>query len=158
MKSKIIWMALIFIAGILGGYLISRMCCNKCDQKCCKTELSSGTQAAAMMSRITRIDTIMAKSFFRLYHAHPDTICGLKGFTINMDQYQAMKMILDADSTNSVHGFRFYLGADKSSSNRILMVVGTGSPDKTGTIYSTSAAGAGPCPLVCDSDSPITRD
>jgi hypothetical protein len=69
------------------------------------------------------------------------------------DRFNAMGQILNSDST--VNGFRIYLGADSIPSNQAMMVVGTGSPDKTATIYKTSFSGSGPCPYFCDVSSPI---
>jgi hypothetical protein len=80
----------------------------------------------------------------------PLTVVGLRAFTINFDQFNAMKIIAGRDST--VHGFRIYMGMDKKTPVR--MVVGTGSPDKTENIYLTDSDESGPCPEVCDDSGP----
>jgi hypothetical protein len=83
---------------------------------------------------------------------HPDTVNGLKAYTINFDQYRAMKIIAEGDT--SVHGFRIYNGMD--SLTPIKMVVGTGSPDKIAKIYVTTDVKSGPCPDVCDDSHQIS--
>jgi len=74
-----------------------------------------------------------------------------------MAQYDAMNFILKNETKNSVHGFRFYLGNKKEGAEPIIIVVGTGSPDKTHPIVVTPGPGSGPCPYVCDNGSPITK-
>ncbi|MEI6900612.1 MAG: hypothetical protein WCL00_12100 [Bacteroidota bacterium] len=158
MKNKVPFMIVTFVVGILFGCLIFWFCSSGCQGKSCKTEHCKICQLESMPVQPTHIDTTKAQAYYHLYHSNPDSIGVLKGFTINLEQFRAMCMILQNDTTGSVHGFRIYMGADSILTNKVLIVVGSGSPDKSGDIYSTSAAGAGPCPIVCDSDSPITRD
>ncbi len=151
MKKELIWVILAFIAGLLIGALVICKCWCCCSDGC-KTEVfSDPIKAFTVPSLITEGE---ANTQFHKYMENPDTIGVLKGFTINMAQYNAMGQILSADTT--VNGFRIYMGAD-SLANRLMMVVGTGSPDKTSTIYETEAAESGPCPYVCDDASPIIK-
>jgi hypothetical protein len=154
MKNKFTWIVLAFLIGVLIGGAIIWLCCGCC----CKKQCNEHCQVAKPFSLKTApklIDTIAANAHYHTYLLAPVSVDTLKAFTINLEQYYAMGLILNADT--SVHGFRIYMGADSIPSNQIMMVVGTGSPDKTGTIYSTTAAGSGPCPFICDKPSPIIK-
>ncbi len=101
---------------------------------------------------IHHIGVKKANTLFKAYLANtPFVTDTLRAFTINMQQFDAMKLIAYRDS--SVHGFRIYMGLD--SLTPVRMVVGTGSPDKTDQIYQTTDACSGPCPHICDESSPI---
>ena len=155
MKKEFIWIIAAFIIGILiGGAIVW-----KCGSGCCKTSCSDKEciiiKPSPYGKNTATIDTIAANSYYHAYLGAPVSIDTLKAFTINLEQFYAMGKILNADST--VHGFRIYMGADGSPAKPVMMVVGTGSPDKTGSIYLTSAIGSGPCPIICDVSSPIIK-
>lgn len=158
MKSKLPLLIVTFVVGILIGCSIIWLCCGSCNKSSCKAGNCKVCQLDSLTSQLTLINTKTAHAYYKLYHSRPDSIETLKGFTINLAQFHAMCMIMNADTSGTLHGFRIYMGADSIPSNRVMMVVGTGSPDKYGTIYSTSAENSGPCPLICDSDSPIISD
>jgi hypothetical protein len=157
MKNKFTWIIVAFIVGVLIGCAIIWMCCCGCCKTSCKAEHCKVCELDSLSAKSTLIDTIAANTYYHTYHSNPDIIDTLKGFTINLEQFHAMCMILNADTTGSVHGFRIYMGADSIPANKVMMVVGTGSPDKTAQIYLTSAAASGPCPFICDTQSPITK-
>jgi hypothetical protein len=145
-------MILPFLTGAIIGAVIVwtcySCCCKKqCDQECRMVRMPS------LKSEPVLIDTTSAKNYFHTYLLAPVSVDKLKAFTVNLEQFYAMGQILNTDST--VHGFRIYLGADSIPSNQVMMVVGTGSPDKSATIYKTSFSGSGPCPYFCDVSSPI---
>ncbi|MCX6303992.1 MAG: hypothetical protein NT040_03400 [Bacteroidetes bacterium] len=99
-----------------------------------------------------RIITVQeANTYFHTYMNHPDSAIPFKAFSINLEQFNAMKLIANGDT--SVHGFRVYMGMD--SLTPVRMVVGTGSPDKVRLIYMTEESGSAPCPWLCDVTSPI---
>jgi hypothetical protein len=152
MKKEWIWVILAFIAGVLIGALVICKCWCCCSGSCETDVMVDTDKAFPQTSLITEGE---ANTQFHKYMENPDTVGILKGFTINMAQYNAMGQILSADTT--VNGFRIYMGADSLTANRLMMVVGTGSPDKTSTIYETEAAESGPCPYVCDDASPIIK-
>jgi hypothetical protein len=160
MKKNLTWIIVAFLAGILIGCAILWFCCCGCGNKSCEKSCDKRQCNVCDLDSLTPapilIDTITAKNYFQTYLLAPEGHDTINGFTINLEQFRAMCMILNADTTASVHGFRIYLGADSIPGNRVYMVVGIGSPDKVGTIYKTSAVNSGLCPIVCDSSSPIT--
>jgi len=148
MNQKFIYPLLYVIAGMVLGAIIAWMvfnCC--CGTKC---PAKPGDTDDPVTLGYQQIDTITANNYFKAYmnNPHVDT---LWGFTINSSQFSAMKQIAEGDT--SVHGFRIYMGND--SRGPVRMVVGTGSPDKVGTIYVTTDEASGPCPDMCDDESPI---
>jgi len=154
MKNKFSMWVLPFLIGVLiGGALVWLCYCCCCKMQCSRQDKT--VQMDSLLVAPQLIDTITANNYFKTYMLSPVGVDTLKAFTINLQQYNAMGLILKA--IPSAHGFRIYMGAQGTPTNRILMVVGTGSPDKTGTIYATSATGTGPCPIVCDNTSPILK-
>lgn len=78
-----------------------------------------------------------------------------RAYAINKDQLSAMNQIYDANPNFS--GFRIYEGLDNNS-NKVEIVVGitSGGDDATGkTMYLTPGSDTGPCPNVCDMESPL---
>jgi hypothetical protein len=147
MKNKTTILVLTFVAGaIIGAAIVWLLCCNCCKKEC----VSKPPEVKFDSTGITRITAQKAKLLSQTYMFSPLTVVGLKAFTINFDQFNAMKIIAGRDST--VHGFRIYMGMDKKTPVR--MVVGTGSPDKTDDIYLTDSDDSGPCPEVCDDAGP----
>jgi hypothetical protein len=154
MKNKFTWMVLTFLIGaLIGGALVWFCYCGCCQKKCDHMCQYATTQTSKDAPKL--IDVKVANKYFRTYMLKPVSVDTLKAFTINLEQFQAMGRILSEDA--SVHGFRIYMGADSIPSNQVMMVVGTGSPDKTSSIYKTSSADSGPCPFICDVNSPITK-
>jgi hypothetical protein len=148
MNQKFIYPLLYILAGMVLGAVIAWMVINCCCRKECPAKTPENDTPVTL--GLQQIDTVTANNYFRSYMNSPyvDT---LWGFTINSKQFSAMKLIAAGDT--SVHGFRIYLGHDSLGPVRI--VVGTGSPDKIGTIYVTTDEASGPCPDMCDDESPI---
>ena len=100
-----------------------------------------------------------ANHYFLNYYAHADSIPGkLKGFTVDRLQLEAMNNLV-ANDRNLV-GFRLYMGKSDIA-EKISIVVGltSVSSDATvGRIYKTESRNSGPCPTLCDVNSPITRE
>ena len=104
---------------------------------------------------VTKISTDSANKCFKCYMNSPfhDTLVAYK---INMLQFHAMLELAASDTT--ISGFRIYPGIH-GDPDPITSVVSTDGSDKDNTtdVYSTSAAGSGPCPTSCDSGSPIPK-
>jgi hypothetical protein len=138
----------VFISGLVIGCAICLSvfaCCkhNGCNQTCIVHCDTTG---------INKIEVGQANGYFNNYmDSAVASAVPFKAFAINLDQFTAMKL-LARDST--VHGFRIYMGLDEKG-NPVRLVVGTGSPDKTGRIYATAGANSGPCPDFCDEESKI---
>ena len=144
-------MLLAFVAGVVIGAAILWMICNCCcKQSCSRTPVPEPIIDSAAMRKVS---VQQANTYFHAYFNSPVSVDSLKGFTINFQQFEAMKAIANIDST--VHGFRIYMGMD--SNTPVRLVVGTGTPDHTDNIYVTSDVDSGPCPHICDDTSPITQ-
>ena len=139
---------LTFVAGAIIGAAIVWMLCNCCCKTSCCTDQSKVKSDSTGVSPIS-VET--ANAYFKAYLNSPISVDTVKAFTVNFEQYNAMKIIAAGDST--VHGFRIYMGVNGQSP--VMMVVGTGSPDKVNSILSTPAKNSGPCPYACDKTSPI---
>jgi hypothetical protein len=156
MKNNFTKMIFLFLAGLLVGGAIVWLCfcgcCNKhCDHKCLVVK------PPLMKNDPVSIDTVTAKNYFHNYMLSPVSVDTLKALVVNLEQYHAMSLILNADP--KVMGFRIYMGAtDTTGTTPVMMVVGFGTPDHTETIYTTSADDSGTCPFICDVDSPITNE
>ncbi len=150
MKNKIPMLILTFVIGAVIGAAIVWMLFN-----CSSQNSRCGTTGSpvADTTGIQLISPKIANNYFKTYLTNFERVDTLKGFSINAEQFNAMKIIAKADS--SVHGFRIYMGM-KDSLTSVRMVVGTGSPDKTKSIYVTSDYNSGPCPHICDNTSDIT--
>jgi hypothetical protein len=148
MKNKFTMLLLPLVAGLIIGAAAAWMLCNCC----CKTSSCKHECGNKIDTTGTRqISVKVANTYFKSYLANFISIDTLKGFTINSEQFNAMKLISKSDST--VHGFRIYLGMD--SLTPVRMVVGIGSPDKVSNIIVTTNLNSGPCPYICDKLSPI---
>lgn len=156
MKNNTTKMILLFLAGLIIGGAIVWLCFCCCCNKHCNHQ-GQIVKPRGMEHDPVKIDTIVANNYFHNYMFSPVSVDTLKALAINLEQYYAMSMILDADTT--VTGFRIYMGATDTTktADPITMVVGFGSPDHRDGIYSTSKAGSGTCPFICDGSSPITR-
>ena len=152
---------LTFFAGLILGAALLWLLEGRCCKSVCLIPEKSNTGGGLsrpIFTDTTGVDTISAhtaNSYFKNYYAHPDTVIGIKGFSITAKQFVAMKKIADADT--SVHGFRIYFGKD-AAMNPVRIVVGTGSPDKADEAYVTDAQDCGPCPNICDDSSPIIKE
>lgn len=155
-SSNKLWIIIAFIVGLIIGALIIWACYCCCCSGSCSTEPDQkgqqGDEPGIPPYSAISVQTAN-QNFHTYYDAHRDTIYGLKGFTISMNQYLAMGQILASD-TSAIHGFRFYLGANGSPENKVMIIVATGSGDKLSSIYQTDGAGTGPCPDICDDSSP----
>jgi hypothetical protein len=155
MKNNSTKMILLFLAGLIIGAAIVWLCFGGCCKKHCDHQCQV-VKPRMMKMEPVKIDTIVAKNYFHNYLFSPVSVDTLKALAINLEQYHAMSLILNADST--VTGFRIYMGAtDSTNTNQIMMVVGFGTPDHSDAVYSTSKTGSGTCPFICDGSSPITR-
>ena len=139
------------LAGVIIGAAIMWMMINCCCQKSCSKDPAVTDNLDSL--GVLAIDTIAANNYFKAYYSNATPVI-LKGFTISLKQFSAMKSIAAGDA--SIGGFRVYLGMNGQAEVR--MVVGTGSPDKVQKIYLTDGVGSGPCPNVCDVESPIIKD
>jgi hypothetical protein len=77
------------------------------------------------------------------------------GFAINREQLSAISAL--AAENQGLSGFRVYMGYDPSAGN-VGIIVGVNGSDQdiTSTIYRTSSGSSGPCPTICDVNSPVT--
>lgn len=105
------------------------------------------------------ISATQANDLFKKYYesAQPSTEI-MKGMCIDMNQYNAMKSLVDG-GTNPA-GFRLYFGKDDQDvSYGIVVGVNSEGKDMTNNdIYQTSSGAMGPCPNVCDAASSITAN
>ncbi len=102
---------------------------------------------------VTHVDVAGANAVFHNYSGNPDTIRGILCFSIGRPQVNAIRLI--AEKHPDVHGFRVYYGI--RDQRRVWIMVGTGSPELTDEIYVTDDVGSGPCPDLCDTESPVTK-
>ncbi len=82
----------------------------------------------------------------------------VKGFTVDKAQLSAMNTI--AAENSSLTGFRIYMGKDNNNA-KIGIVVGTdgnGRDAVSNSIFNTDSPSSGPCPTICDNNSPIISD
>ncbi len=78
----------------------------------------------------------------------------IKAVFLGMDQYTSMVNIIGSKRT--FQGFRVYYGYNGAT--KVALVVGVDTAGKDDTIpgiYRSTAGNLGPCPTVCDKDSPI---
>jgi hypothetical protein len=153
MKNNLPLMVLFFLVGLVIGGAIIWLCLGHEPKKHCEHHGCCIT-VPLTKAEPQLIDVLTAKQYFQAYLSSPLKIDTLKAFAVNLEQYKAMGKIINADTT--VKGFRIYLGAMEKRATPVMMVVGFGTPDHTGMIYSTSSEDSGPCPILCDKDSPIT--
>jgi hypothetical protein len=107
-------------------------------------------------SRITSIPVSTANSIFRQYYSQATSLNAiLKGFAVSKDQLSAMNAISSQNS--SLIGFRIYMAKSSATAKRIVVGILSNGKDSTiNAIYETELASSGPCPDVCDAESPIT--
>lgn len=155
MKNKILWLILGIVIGIIITVLVCWLLC--CGKSGCTWTSKEKAAKTAMVSPtdITSITTDTANVWFNRYMRNPDSVI-LKGFKINVVQLRIMNDLLDADRT--IVGFRIYSGI-KADNSKVGMVVGVNEAEQdiVTTIYSSDIDRYGPCPPVCDVQSPITK-
>ena len=147
-KSKIILPVMTFIVGIVIGVIplalmsFTRSSDTGTPQR--GLTLVSATEANAVLKNYLKTATTPTEP--------------IKGFLLDTLQLSAMKLI--AKENKTLVGFRIYLG--KGINNiPVSIVVGVDNKgaDATGnTIYKTSSLKSGPCPLICDVSSTISKD
>lgn len=161
MKNKYTWLILGFVIGIVVSIAVCWFyCCDDFCNGCCKMAGKEKCQTVQVIDQpdfapITiSVDT--AAAYFHCYMENPDTIGVFVAYNINLSQLNAMNLLRNSDST--LTGFRIYPGVFGDPTN-VTIVVGVdgAGDDNTSTIYTTGAAGTGPCPTVCDAESPITN-
>ena len=152
MKKNILWLIIGLVIGILATVAVEWFWCCKSG---CKPASENMTEMA-MMGSPTTISVDTAAAWFRRYMSHPDTVGVLIGYTLSLEQLSVINMLVKQDS--SIGGFRIYPGVMEGpmAMTMVLGVSTTGS-DVTSYIYATGASGVGPCPTVCDQDSPIVN-
>jgi hypothetical protein len=138
MKTKKFFPVLTFLAGLLtGGILLA---------------ILAFASPAPPPAEIT---PAQARTYFSRYFQNPDNVTGMRGYAIDLGQFNAMQQILLNDPT--VKGFRVYKGIDDAQV-RIGMVIGidaNGSESAQDKIYKSNSTYLGPCPTICDSLHPL---
>jgi len=113
---------------------------------------SFGSQAPAP----NVIDGATAKAYFQNYYRSAQPVNeAIRGFSIGMDQYEAMGQI--AQQLPGIQGFRVYFGKD-GEGNRLGLVVGVdGRGTENNTLIMSSYGGMlESCPFACDEASAIS--
>ena len=155
MKNKFTMWALAFVAGaIVGAAIVWIMCCCCCNKSC--THQKTGViqqNGDSPGSGPTLVTKEKANTCFKAYLTSFVSVDTLKGFAINMRQFNAMQTIVNGNP--GVLGFRIYMGMD--SLTPVRFVVGFGSPDHVDTVFMTTDENSGPCPHICDTDSPVIQ-
>ena len=80
-----------------------------------------------------------------------------QGFFLDTQEFDAMNLLAKGGTVLS--GFRIYLGKDANGTG-VGIVVGVDSKGLdaiSNGIYRTDSPKAGPCPIICDATSPITK-
>jgi hypothetical protein len=155
MKNKFAWLILGIVIGILVSiaacwfWCCGTYCGKSCNVKCQKVCMTP-------MDGVKQITIDTASAYFNCYMKDPDTVGVFKGFTLNLEMLNAMNLIAAADT--NVKGFRIYMGVFGDPTD-VGIVVGTDDAgnDNSSNIYTTPGTGVGPCPDVCDDESPITK-
>jgi hypothetical protein len=146
--NKYIYVALVFLAGIVSGISIVGLLAFK-----------NAPAPSASGSGIAPISSTDANQYYKNYLASA-TIYNhvIDGLVIDKTQLDAMNAIFQEN--NSLTGFRIYFGKDNNSNNVAIVVGVNGSgKDAVGnTIYNTVSYSTNACPPVCDNTSPIIRN
>jgi hypothetical protein len=170
-KKNLFWMIGMFLVGaVIGGVIMCLVCCN-CNNSCkksCKESCKESCKKICGVSEVEKqspglllpvsgpllLSVDSAKAYFKCYMKTPLSIDTLVAFTVNLQQLQAMQTLLAHNSATK--GFRIYFGIVGDPTN-VNMVVATDSEgrDVASEVYMTDRAG--PCPDLCDKDSPITK-
>jgi hypothetical protein len=100
-----------------------------------------------------------AKVLLRNYQATAVTpVVPVKGVYLDRSQFEAMKQLV-ADDPN-LPGFRIFFGKETTGVNVgiVVGVDGNNTDQVTKRMFKTDSAKTGPCPPVCDKNSPIKED
>lgn len=170
-KKNVFRMIGMFLVGaVIGGVITCLICCNcndSCKKTCketCKETCKKSCKDSTVVVQSTKlllpvsgpllISVDSANAYFKCYKKNPLSLDPLVAFSVNLQQLQAMQTLLAHDST--LAGFRIYMGVvgDPTDVNMVVATDGTGK-DKPSEIYLTSRSG--PCPIMCDKGSPITK-
>ena len=119
------------------------------------TEIPSSTPVPGVSTVPVRDANIMFKRYYSTATSMDERF---KGFSINREEFQAMKTLFSQNE--SLGACRVYMGKDQNNST-VRMVVGVNSNGGdmiSSGIYKTPASLSGPCPSVCDVASPITTN
>ncbi|MCX6249427.1 MAG: hypothetical protein NTX61_01625 [Bacteroidetes bacterium] len=120
---------------------------------------SSAAGPSGSASVISPVTAANANIYFKNYLAGAASFNQvIKGFTLDKAQLDAMNSI--AKENSLLTGYRIYFGKDNNA-RKIAIVVGVdanGTDAVNNTIYNTTAISFNPCPPVCDSGSPITKN
>ena len=96
-----------------------------------------------------------ANALYRAYNSRTTpTNAVFKGFSITKEHLAALNSLLT--DTPGLAGFRVYMGYDNTSNVGIIVGTNASDVDVTTSIYRVAAGSSGPCPPVCDVNSPIT--
>jgi hypothetical protein len=152
MKNNFLMMLLAFIAGVIVAALVAwLLCCNCCKSGCSHKQCSAAPDSTGIM-KVTSGEAQTIKTAY--LKDKPVSVDTLRAFSINIAQFNAMKLIALKDT--NLLGFRVYMGLDGRTPVRL--VVGFGSPDHVEAIYKTTEDNSGPCPDVCDDSTPAVHD
>jgi hypothetical protein len=142
-NKKILWTALPFLGGALFGISLLGLF----------SFCSSGPGSNEPV--VTKISSADAHTFYQNYIRTASPYTGkLSGFTVDKAELTVMNTILGV--APSAAAFRFYFGTDASGTG-IMIVCGVDAngADMTGNVYSATKNKVGPCPPLCDINSPI---
>ena len=158
-KKNVFWMIGVFVIGaIIGGIIVCLICCNHnyCCMKSCKDRCQGKHNPLGPIPgpgpALISVDS--ANTYFKCYMKTPLSIDTLVAFSVNMEQLEAMQLLLKNDT--GAKGFRIYMGmvGDPTPVDMVVATDAAGT-DNASAIYMTSASG--PCPDLCDKTSPITK-
>lgn len=144
-KNQFTLMAVTFVSGIIIGMSAITL-----------FSFTSRSPVPASLSAVSKISVTDAKVLFKTYYDKtPPVNAVVKGFSITKEHLAALNNLSNENPALTV--FRIYMGYDASAGNVGLVVGVNGSgQDITTSIYRAAAGGSGPCPTVCDANSPIT--
>jgi hypothetical protein len=143
--KKLLWMSGMFMAGALAGFFLMGLFSFRSPSNPALPTLTV-KQANACFKNSNKSGSLNTNAAY--------------GFTLDKADLTAMSNLLT--SVPALSGFRIYCGYDTTTNTRIGIIVaidntGTSGSDLTNTIYSAPATRLGPCPPVCDVNSPITH-
>jgi hypothetical protein len=117
------------------------------------------TAPAEPQSSVTVITAADAHALLNRYlMTAPASTTPIKGFYLDLQQLDAMNRLVKENP--ALAGFRLYLGKAVNDIP-VGIVVGVdnkGSDATTNSIYKTDSQKSGPCPTICDQNSPITKN
>ena len=144
-NKKILWTALPFLAGAIFGISVLGL-----------LSFSSLSKSPGANPVISKISVDVAHAYAQKYLKNATLYTSkMKGFAIDLAELTIMNSILAADP--SAGGFRFYFGTDASGTGVLIICgVDANGSDLTGNIYTAPTINVGPCPPVCDVNSPIS--